>query len=392
MFEDTGGFAFNFPANTITDPIASNNPAPRNTVNFSIEDTLSRQWSWRGDHSMSMGGSFQRVEHNQNGLNAVQQLDFGVDQNFDPAAGMFNTTNFAGASNQNLTDARALYAVLTGRITQVVGTARLNAAGDQYVYLGNLYQKSRMDSFDMYVQDSWRLTPTVTLNYGARYDIEIEDDVEEGLADEIVALIVKMADQADAIVLQDYNKGVMVPAIVTTAIRAANAAGKPIVVDSAATDPQRRAVIVELLRLILAQNGGILFLQQVALIGSVYGFVDVLVKLVDCEHTAPLPGACTTQDLGQPPACGGNDDDWSQRSTPAPHLPEPPDAASAPREDLTPPPPGEPSRTSAADNPPLVAQLARMAAMVRFEVVEPARPVAQPLRVVGPQAIRGGGH
>src|SRR6185436_993108 len=107
MFADTGGFAFNFPANTITDPIASNNPAPRNTVNYSIEDTLSRQWSWRGDHSMSLGGSFQRVEHNQNGLNAVQQLDSGVDQNFDPAAAMFNTTNFPGASNQNLTDARA---------------------------------------------------------------------------------------------------------------------------------------------------------------------------------------------------------------------------------------------------------------------------------------------
>jgi rfaE bifunctional protein kinase chain/domain len=65
----------------------------------------------------------------------------------------------------------------------------------------------------------------------ARYDIEIEDDVEEHLADEIVSLITKMAADADAIVLEDYNKGVMVPAVVTTAIRAANAAGKPVVVD-----------------------------------------------------------------------------------------------------------------------------------------------------------------
>ena len=146
--------------------------------------------------------------------------------------------------------------------------------------------------------------------------------------------------------------------------------GKPIVIDSAAADPQRRAVIVELLRLILAHNGGILFLQQVALIGSVYGFVDVLVKLVDCDDVPSLPATCATQDLGQPPTCDG---DETRRSTPAPHRPEPPDAASAPREELTSPPPGEPSRTSAADIPPLAAQLARMAAMVRLEVVEPAR-------------------
>src|SRR5213076_3308815 len=49
--------------------------------------------------------------------------------------------------------------------------------------------------------------------------------------------------------------------------------GKPLVVESAAEDPDRRGLIGELLRLILAQSGGILFLQQIALLGSVYGFV-----------------------------------------------------------------------------------------------------------------------
>jgi len=173
MFADTGGFAFNFPANTTTDPFATNSPAPRNTTNYSIEDTLSRQW---GSHSLSMGGSFQRTEHNQNGANAVPQLDFGVDTNGnDPANAMFNTNpaNFPGASNQNLTDARALYAVLTGRITQIVGAARLNADGSKYVYLGNLFQKSRLDSFDAYLQDSWRVTPTLTMNYGVRWDVQL---------------------------------------------------------------------------------------------------------------------------------------------------------------------------------------------------------------------------
>jgi hypothetical protein len=169
MFDNQGGFLLNFP--TITDPGANNGPQPRNTPNWSIEDTLSRQW---GSHSLSMGGSYQRTEHRQNSANVVPQLDFGVDTNGnDPANAMFNGTNFPGASNNNLTEARNIYAILTGRITSVTGTARLDANTGKYVYLGNLYQASRMDSADLYAQDSWRLTPTLTLNYGLRWDVQL---------------------------------------------------------------------------------------------------------------------------------------------------------------------------------------------------------------------------
>ena len=168
MFENQGGYQLNFP--TITDPGANNNPQPRNTTNGSIEDTLSLQ---KGSHSLSMGGSWQRTFHNQNTRNLVPTLDFGVDTNNDPANAMFNGTNFPGASNNVLTEARNVYSILTGRITGVNGTARLDADTGQYVYLGNLNQKSQMDSFDLYAQDSWRVTPTLTLNYGLRWDVQL---------------------------------------------------------------------------------------------------------------------------------------------------------------------------------------------------------------------------
>ena len=66
-------------------------------------------------------------------------------------------------------------------------------------------------------------------------------------------------------------------------------------------------------RVIVARNGGILFLQQLALMGSVYGFVDVLVKLEACagevgkEMAAAgiLEGnGCGLQELGEKPAGG----------------------------------------------------------------------------------------
>jgi len=81
--------------------------------------------------------------------------------------------------------------------------------------------------------------------------------------------------------------------------------GKPLVISSAAPDPDRRKTIGELLRLILANHGGILFLQQLALLGSVYGFVDVLVKLTDSNgQYAGDGGVCGTAALGQPPETG----------------------------------------------------------------------------------------
>ena len=89
--------------------------------------------------------------------------------------------------------------------------------------------------------------------------------------------------------------------------------GRPIVVDSAAPDPARRRVVGELLRLVLAANGGVAFLQRVALIGAVYGFVDVLVKLDPAaddgadDHDGDGGrmrighSVCGTESLGQPP-------------------------------------------------------------------------------------------
>ncbi|MEA2709321.1 MAG: hypothetical protein QOF78_1922 [Phycisphaerales bacterium] len=80
--------------------------------------------------------------------------------------------------------------------------------------------------------------------------------------------------------------------------------GRPLVIESAAPDPQRRAMISELLRQILGNNGGILLLQQLALVGSVYGFVDVLVKLdaSRCDSDPVHTAGCNTRELGRAPA------------------------------------------------------------------------------------------
>ncbi|MEM7808805.1 MAG: hypothetical protein AAF561_11910, partial [Planctomycetota bacterium] len=71
--------------------------------------------------------------------------------------------------------------------------------------------------------------------------------------------------------------------------------GQPVTIESAATDPERSTLIGDLLRGVIAANGGLAFLQKMALVGSVHGGVDVLVKLLDEADALP---ACDVANLG----------------------------------------------------------------------------------------------
>ena len=129
-------------------PTYNTNPAPRNTTTWSVDNTL----NWlRGAHSFSMGGGYAGVFNRTNSYNVVPSITLGFNTNTDPAAGMFNTTNFPSASAGNLDEARALYALLTGRVSAIPGTARLDSATGEYVYNGDLARKSRQSSFSAFV-------------------------------------------------------------------------------------------------------------------------------------------------------------------------------------------------------------------------------------------------
>lgn len=54
--------------------------------------------------------------------------------------------------------------------------------------------------------------------------------------------------------------------------------GKPLVIQSLADDPKQRTAITRLLRDTFRANGGEGFFHDLALLGSVYGYVDVLVR------------------------------------------------------------------------------------------------------------------
>ena len=85
---------------------------------------------------------------------------------------MFNTTNFPGASSDQLTAARATYAVLTGRVATVTSTAVLDGDTGQYQELAPSTLEGGYKVFGMFAQDTWRVKPNLTLTGGLRYDIQ----------------------------------------------------------------------------------------------------------------------------------------------------------------------------------------------------------------------------
>ncbi len=128
--------------------------------------------SWiKGAHSLSMGGSWTNVRLNVWAQQLVPGIGFGVETS-EPANSMFTTASFPGASNTNLNDARALYALLTGRVNSITGNAVLNASGE-YSYNGLRVQQGQVNEFGLFIQDQWRIRPGLTLNAGLRWELQM---------------------------------------------------------------------------------------------------------------------------------------------------------------------------------------------------------------------------
>jgi D-beta-D-heptose 7-phosphate kinase/D-beta-D-heptose 1-phosphate adenosyltransferase len=64
-----------------------------------------------------------------------------------------------------------------------------------------------------------------------RYDEEVDADVAGEVADRLVQAVSELAGPADVIVIEDYNKGVVVPAVIDAVLHAAHEHGIPTVVD-----------------------------------------------------------------------------------------------------------------------------------------------------------------
>ena len=165
------GFAMIFPTvnSTLTNPGPTPAPQSRNANSLLFEDTL----SWlKGSHSITAGGSFTQYDIWAINSMLVPQLRFGV-LTSDPANGMFSAANFPGASSTQIAAAANLYALLTGRIQQMSGDARIDESTGKYVFVGPGKQSGRLREGGFYAQDQWHVRHNLSINAGVRYDVQM---------------------------------------------------------------------------------------------------------------------------------------------------------------------------------------------------------------------------
>jgi hypothetical protein len=144
-------------------------PSSRNAKAKFVENTL----NWLKDsHSLSFGVSFSQFDLWLRNQTQLPTLNF-VPLADDPASAMFTAANFPGASAQNLQAAQGLYNILTGRVSHILGNAGLDEETGRYVYHGPRMQRGRLREMDFFAQDSWRVRPNLTLNFGVRYALQL---------------------------------------------------------------------------------------------------------------------------------------------------------------------------------------------------------------------------
>jgi len=169
-FAQWNGYAPTF--NFVSNPQRTNGQTRRNTP--LKQGNANFNWS-RSAHLLNFGMSFTQVNtwnSSVNGTQFVPTVAFALATG-DPAntgaTNIFTAANFPGSNATNLSDAGALYALLTGRVSSIGRSVILDDQTRQYGQFQPVVRNQERE-IGIYAQDSWRLRPGLTVNYGIRWD------------------------------------------------------------------------------------------------------------------------------------------------------------------------------------------------------------------------------
>jgi hypothetical protein len=161
--------------------ISSSNPcynAPwiRNNPVYNLVDSFSFA---HGRHAITAGGDVLKTSMFETswGLAGIPDYYLGIATG-DPAASLF--TSLPAISPSAWSYAQSLYSLLAGRISYIYTSTNVNENTHQYQYLAPHTDREKQTSFGLYLQDSWRASRSLTLDYGLRWDFQGDDENSNG--------------------------------------------------------------------------------------------------------------------------------------------------------------------------------------------------------------------
>jgi hypothetical protein len=142
-----------------------NLPTPDYYPVFNFSDSMTWQ---HGAHSVSFGGSWYREQdHYWNAPAGYAGFTLGLVTG-DPAVDMFSSIT----NSTDLSRIKALYAILAGRVQSVAGQFPVDLKTGTYANkCCSAYNLDELSyASGLFLQDSWRIKPNFTLNYGLAWN------------------------------------------------------------------------------------------------------------------------------------------------------------------------------------------------------------------------------
>jgi hypothetical protein len=145
----------------------------RNTPVKTVNDNLNWQ---KGTHAMNFGLSYTRIASFTQAISTayVPTITLGLATN-DPinnsTTNIFTGANFPNSTSGQRGDAQALYALLTGRISATGRSSTLDEEKREFQFVPYT-ERNHQYEVGIYAQDSWKVKPNLTLNYGLRWEFD----------------------------------------------------------------------------------------------------------------------------------------------------------------------------------------------------------------------------
>jgi len=166
-FAPFGNVSMIFPG-TLSNPQSGDTNSRRNSPVQQFNDNLS--WT-RGSHNFNFGAAYNKATSfaQDSGGPFVPQVSFDVVAT-DPATSIFTTANFPGADAATIANARGIYALLTGRLSQAAFNAKLDEVTKKYSLDGTTIERNSVSGYGFYFQDYYKFRPNLSINYGLRWE------------------------------------------------------------------------------------------------------------------------------------------------------------------------------------------------------------------------------
>src|SRR5215475_11100378 len=152
-------------------PGANQQPFIRNNPVYQVSDNL----NWvKGRHTMTFGGTLLHTSfwETSYGSAGVPQYNFGVVASDPVGTVLQNALPGINTNNGDLMNAQNLYALLTGRLTSITVNTNVDERTHQYNQFAPVTQRFAFNTAGLYAQDSFRISPDLTLNFGLRWQFD----------------------------------------------------------------------------------------------------------------------------------------------------------------------------------------------------------------------------